>query len=67
MSMEDYGVSYRSSTGKEYLYETVWDADKLYGCVCDYGYSGFDCSIGKNSTAHVLLKRENYDSGLSSW
>ena len=21
-----------------------WDADKIYGCVCDLGYRGFDCS-----------------------
>jgi len=22
----------------------LWDADKIQGCVCDEGYSGFDCS-----------------------
>lgn len=23
----------------------LWDADIIYGCVCDYGFSGPDCSI----------------------
>eukprot|EP00937_MAST-01D_sp_MAST-1D-sp2_P001998 g1998.t1 len=23
---------------------TLWDADKVYGCACDAGYEGFDCS-----------------------
>lgn len=26
-------------------YNNVWDADMMYGCVCDYGYTGGDCSI----------------------
>ena len=27
------------------VYETPWDALKLYGCVCDIGYRGVDCSL----------------------
>jgi hypothetical protein len=23
----------------------TWDADKVFGCLCDEGYSGFDCSL----------------------
>jgi hypothetical protein len=26
-------------------YETPWDAEMIYGCACDYGFSGVDCSI----------------------
>ena len=26
-------------------YDSVWDADMLYGCVCDVGYTGYDCSL----------------------
>ncbi|RLN96047.1 hypothetical protein BBJ28_00007878 [Nothophytophthora sp. Chile5] len=26
-------------------YATPWDADRIYGCVCDYGYTGVDCSL----------------------
>lgn len=24
---------------------SLWDADRVYGCVCDYGFSGYDCSL----------------------
>jgi hypothetical protein len=24
---------------------TLWDAHKIYGCICDEGYYGFDCSL----------------------
>lgn len=26
-------------------YTRVWDAEKMYGCVCDEGYRGYDCSL----------------------
>lgn len=26
-------------------YTTPWDAEMVYGCACDYGFSGIDCSI----------------------
>ena len=29
------------------IYETPWDADKHVGCVCDLGFRGPDCSLGK--------------------
>jgi len=25
-------------------YASPWDADKIHGCVCDEGYTGYDCS-----------------------
>ncbi len=25
-------------------YSGMWDSDMLHGCVCDAGYTGFDCS-----------------------
>ena len=27
-----------------YKYNAVWDADMMYGCFCDAGYSGQDCA-----------------------
>eukprot|EP00924_Labyrinthula_sp_SR-Ha-C_P009587 maker-scaffold_22-snap-gene-0.2-mRNA-1 protein AED:0.02 eAED:0.02 QI:0/0/0/1/1/1/3/0/669 len=27
-----------------YTYD-LWDADKIYGCICDSGYFGYDCSL----------------------
>ena len=23
----------------------LWDADRIFGCVCDQGYTGYDCSV----------------------
>lgn len=39
--MTDYAASVDPSTP----YVTPWDADKLYGCVCDVGFKGGDCSL----------------------
>jgi hypothetical protein len=27
------------------VYETPWDAERIFGCVCDLGYSGLECSV----------------------
>ncbi|KAL7541839.1 hypothetical protein ACHAXR_011265 [Thalassiosira sp. AJA248-18] len=27
------------------VYETPWEADQFFGCLCDAGYAGYDCSI----------------------
>lgn len=32
-------------TGTIYPYETIWDAQKIYGCHCDSQYHGADCSL----------------------
>lgn len=34
-----------SGEGTVYSYSANWDADMQYGCVCDEGYSGADCTI----------------------
>ncbi|KDO28907.1 hypothetical protein SPRG_05778 [Saprolegnia parasitica CBS 223.65] len=37
-------------------YTTAWDAEKSYGCLCDQGYRGPDCSLKEcPSAADVLL------------
>jgi hypothetical protein len=28
-----------------HAYTLPWDAEMVYGCACDYGFSGIDCSI----------------------
>ena len=42
---QDFDCSTRDySKCKETLvYETPWDAEKLYGCLCDKGYASYDC------------------------
>ena len=34
-----------ATTYNNYLYTGVWDQDKIFGCECDEGYTGFDCSL----------------------
>ena len=31
--------------GLDRVYDTIWDANKIYGCQCDRGFSGADCSM----------------------
>ena len=35
----------RNHESQQYAYDQVWDGNKIYGCLCDLGYSGYDCSI----------------------
>ena len=37
--------AFRNEYAQSYEYSTVWDADKIKGCKCDDGLSGYDCSI----------------------
>jgi hypothetical protein len=39
VTRNDYNLLYTTS------YATPWDADRIFGCVCDFGYSGVDCSL----------------------
>lgn len=32
-------------TGAAYAYTTNWDANMIYGCTCDPGWEGYDCSL----------------------
>ncbi len=38
MRQDDYRLLY------DYEYSSVWDADIVFGCVCDAGFTGYDCS-----------------------
>lgn len=31
--------------GVPYPYQSVWDADKVYACICDKGYTGPSCNL----------------------
>ena len=44
VSMRHLAETTRSHDSQQYSYN-LWDADKIYGCVCDLGYTGFDCSL----------------------
>ena len=45
LTMQNYGEFYRNDLSVQYDYETIWDATKIKGCVCDSSYSGYDCSL----------------------
>ena len=34
-----------SSCTQVNVYETPWEADQFFGCLCDEGYAGYDCSL----------------------
>lgn len=44
-SMQEYAENYRGLDSITHTYTSGWDSSGLYGCVCDTGYLGFDCSL----------------------
>lgn len=44
VSMEQHATLYGSS------YDSVWDHDKIFGCICDEGYTGYDCMLRRCPT-----------------
>jgi len=46
LSLYDFAKDYYDDkTSENFAYEYIWDAHMMYGCICDEGYSGHDCSI----------------------
>lgn len=33
----------RNEYSRSFVYDEVWDADKMHGCLCDSSYTGYDC------------------------
>ena len=44
LSMRMLSEQYLSRESQQHQYDS-WDADKLFGCKCDSGYTGYDCSV----------------------
>ncbi|KAL7541763.1 hypothetical protein ACHAXR_011191 [Thalassiosira sp. AJA248-18] len=44
VSMHQLVETTRNHESQQYSYDQ-WDADKIYGCICDLGYTGYDCSL----------------------
>jgi hypothetical protein len=38
-------------------YTEPWDKEKIYGCLCDEGYSGYDCSLSECAVGDDPLER----------
>jgi len=45
LSMYYNALTKDPGSGTVYSYASVWDAQKVYGCHCDYQYHGIDCSL----------------------
>ncbi|KAL7476747.1 hypothetical protein ACHAW6_002583 [Cyclotella cf. meneghiniana] len=45
LSMKYLAETTRNQASQRFSYDQVWDSDKIFGCVCDNGYTGFDCSL----------------------
>jgi hypothetical protein len=43
--MQQHAADMDASYGPTYSYYTPWDAGMIYGCECDEGFAGFDCSL----------------------
>lgn len=43
--MRNYAATKDPGSAAVYTYQNVWDADMLYGCFCDPGFEGPDCSL----------------------
>merc|ERR1719502_14537 len=41
-SLEQYAGTNYDDNAEQYTYTTPWDAQKMFGCVCDYPYFGHD-------------------------
>ena len=47
LSMNYYAQTKNSGEGEVFLYKSRWDAYRIFGCKCDTGYEGIDCSLRK--------------------
>ena len=53
LSMSEYAETKDPGSGIVYSYETIWDANQLYGCDCDENYYGPDCSLRRCPTGNL--------------
>ncbi|KAL4102731.1 Dkk4p [Phytophthora ramorum] len=54
-SMASYALMKDPGRGAIYPYDNNWDARKIYGCVCDRGYTGANCMESDDPLTGTLL------------
>ena len=58
-SMHDYANKFRNSNSRSFTYNSVWDAPKITGCVCDPGF--FDYQVTSHfAYLYICLLTEFY-------
>lgn len=45
MSMKNFAEEKDAGVGTVYSYESIWDSGMMFGCKCDDGFFGPDCSL----------------------
>ena len=50
VSMKYYAELKNPGEGEVFDYSQQWDSYRIYGCKCDPGYEGIDCSLRKCPT-----------------
>eukprot|EP01031_Cornospumella_fuschlensis_P038456 gene38456-46739_t len=60
-------INRKNGVLQNYTYGTIpnnpntWDANRVYGCECDEGYEGYDCSLNSCPTGDDPLTKGQYD------
>ncbi|RYH20346.1 hypothetical protein EON65_23695 [archaeon] len=60
-------INTKNGVLQNYTYGTIpnnphtWDANRVFGCECDEGYEGYDCSLNTCPTGDDPLTRGQYD------
>lgn len=60
-SMYYYAQTKDAGLGTIDAYDTIWDANKVYGCNCDDQYKGYDCSLRRCPTGDDPLTGNGAD------
>ena len=55
LSMHQYALTADPGANIVYPYDSIWDANKIYGCSCDTGFGGCDCSVQQCPTGMFII------------
>ena len=65
LSMQQYALTKDPGLGTVYVYNAIWDSMMIYGCLCDVGYWGPDCSLRDCPRGDDPLTGTNYISSTN--
>lgn len=44
MTLQKIAEDTRDEDSQSFVYDKIWDNQKIMACVCDVGHTGYDCS-----------------------